>query len=236
MTSTEGEPRYEIKMLCAELSAPTVLAELGMATSGLRQLFPARLVQSVYLDTHDGRAVADNLAGISDREKIRFRWYGPATRGVHGQLECKRRSNLLGDKDVEKIPAPIDVGGVDRVTFVRSLRAHCSPRWRERISSNLEPAQWIRYRREYRQTADGVVRLTIDRDLQAFDLRDAWLLHDRYPTPLPRVMIIECKAPVSMRDRVELLLQELPLMVDKCSKFILASAPGHAPIVSLPPW
>lgn len=231
-----AEPRYEIKLLCAEQSAPAVLAQMRLAASGLRQLFPGRLVQSIYLDTHEGRAVQENLAGISDREKIRFRWYGDAVRGVRGQLECKRRSNLLGGKDVEILTAPVDVSGVDRVTFIRNLHARSSPSWRERIRSDLEPAQWIRYRREYLQTADGAVRVTIDRGLQAFDLRDDWLLGDRFPTPLPRVMIIECKAPVSLRDRVESLLQELPLMVDKCSKFIIASAPAHAPIVSLPPW
>jgi hypothetical protein len=223
-------------MLCAESAAPSVLAELRMASSGLRELYPPRLVQSVYLDTHDGRAVAENLAGISDRMKVRFRWYGEAVKAVRGQLECKRRSNMLGDKLVEKLAAAIDVAGVDRVAFVRALRAQCSPQWRERLGADLEPAQWIRYRRAYLATADRDLRVTVDRELRAFDLRDAWIISDRNPTPMPRVLIIECKAPVSLRGRIEALLQELPLVVDKCSKFIMASAPAHAPIVSLPPW
>jgi hypothetical protein len=236
MNPAEREPRYEVKMLCAESAAPAVLAELRIATSGLRATYAPRVVQSIYLDTHGGRAVADNLAGVSDREKIRFRWYGEDACTVRGQLECKRRSNMLGNKLVASLAAPIEVRGVHRVAFMRALRAASPPEWRERLGAHLEPAQWIRYWRAYFATADGEVRVTVDRDLQAFDLRNAWVLRDDRPTPVPRVLIVECKAPIAQRGRIEALLQELPLQVDKCSKFILASAPAHAPIVSIPPW
>ena len=223
-------------MICEQRVAPAVLAELRMATAAVRVLYPPRIVQSVYLDTHEGRAVAENLAGVSERSKIRFRWYGDASHGVRGRLERKRRRGGLGMKDVLELPAPVNVAGVGRQAFARRLLSLCPPAWRQALSSALEPAQWIRYRRQYYRTADGAVRITLDQELRAFDLRNTVVLSADRPTPLSPVLIVELKAAASARDRVEALLQELPLVVDKCSKFVLASAPGSGPTVSIPPW
>ena len=78
-------------MICEERARDALIAELNLHPFGFRPLYPSRVVQSVYFDTHGGRAVAENIAGISDRHKLRFRWYGPDAKVVRGRLERKIR-------------------------------------------------------------------------------------------------------------------------------------------------
>lgn len=226
--------RYEVKLVLAEQDLPRLRAELRLLPSALRPLHPPRVVQSVYLDTHDGLALHDNLAGTSARQKLRCRWYGEGDAEVQAQLEWKRRDNGLGDKDVLTLAAPLRVDGCTRYDFVQELWKQAPPRWRERLRGR-EPAQWIRYRRDYLASADGLLRVTVDRELTAFDLRFDMVLSCRRPTPLPRLLVVEIKADGRDREAIEAWLQQVDLAPGKCSKFVLASLPGEGPLVSRQP-
>ena len=236
MANEAQEPRYEVKMVCEERARPALLAHLRLSSLGLRTLYPPRRVQSVYLDTHEANALTENLAGTSDREKVRFRWYGSHTDTVTGRLERKIRSNMLGTKRTLNLPQPVVVGGAARRAFVAALRAQSPPEWRGVIDAALEPAVWVAYERSYLTTADHSVRVTVDRQLQAWNQRDRAVLGADRAAVIPRILVVECKAPVSRRERLEEVVHSMPLMVDKCSKFVLASAPEHAPGVSELRW
>ena len=234
--NTAAEPRYELKMSCEERAYPLVLAQLRLHHAGIRTLYPSRLVQSVYLDTHDSRALSDNLAGISERHKLRLRWYGPDTRQVHGTLERKNRENMLGTKDTLELAEPIDVEGTTRLDFARRLRQLATPEWRRLLEGDMEPALWVAYDRDYLTTADHVVRVTVDRSLRFADQRYRVRLSPDRPTPTPRLLVVEFKAPLSARERLEELVQEMPMRVDRCSKFVLGTSPLHGPPSSWLGW
>jgi len=227
--------RYELKMACQESAYSTVQAHLRLDPTAPRVLYPPRRVQSVYLDTTFGRALEENLAGISHREKIRLRWYGDSSTAVRATLERKVRENMLGWKDTLKIEQPLDIAGVDRRTFVESLRAVVTPDWQRSLDTGLEPVQWISYLREYLTTADGRIRITVDRELRAVDLRGRWILGPENPSPIPRVLVIEAKCATQDYDAAQALLSRLPFFVDRCSKFVLASDPEHGPVPSAMP-
>lgn len=228
--------RYEVKMVCEERARDAVLASMAIHPAGIRKLYPARQVQSIYFDTVRGRALAENLAGIADRSKLRVRWYGADATEVHAVLERKTRRNKLGSKDLLPLPGRLAVTGVDRHAFRRSVLACCDSIWRERLHEGVEVAQWISYQREYFITADHSVRITVDRDLRAHDLRHRLVIDRSQATPLPKILVIECKAGTAQRESLERLLQHLPLVVDRCSKFVLASSPAHGPTISRLGW
>jgi hypothetical protein len=235
----EGSPeslRHELKAVCQESAYPLLRSHLEMHPSAPRELYPPRRVQSVYLDTPDNQALRKNLAGISHREKLRVRWYGEEARGVRAVLERKVRQAAMGWKDLAPLEVPLDVEGVDRLTFMRELRAAVPEAWAVELGSDgLEPVKWISYDREYIATADGRVRITLDRGLRATDLRGRFVLTHRLPSHLPRVLIAEAKCDAGAHDEAMALLQGLPLHVDRCSKFVLASLPEHGAIASLLP-
>lgn len=228
--------RFELKMVCEERALSEVLAELHRHPMGFRKLYRDREVQSIYLDTHAGRAVQENLAGISDRQKLRLRWYGQGVDWVKPQIERKRRRNLFGSKQVEVLSEEFAVRGVDRLTFMRRLCAAVPDAWRCRIDAGLEPAQWIRYQRQYYGSFDGAVRVTVDRQLQACDLRDSWRIDWQRQTVLGRILVVECKAAMTREAELREVVRDLRLQVHRCSKFVMASAPSHGPLASWYGW
>ena len=66
--------RYEIKFVLDESSYSDALQWLYVCTNAVNR-YPDRYINTIYLDNPDYESVRDNLAGISDRLKIRIRWY-----------------------------------------------------------------------------------------------------------------------------------------------------------------
>ena len=223
--------RYEVKLVGSEHDYERVRAELRLLNMGLSPLHAPRIVQSIYFDTPEGRAVSENLAGISSRTKLRLRWYGEQVRAVKAQLECKQRESGLGSKQTHYLEDPIDIEGRRRSTFVRELRRRL-PGPIAVALNGYEPVQWIRYHREYMGSHDQTIRVTMDRNLMAFDQRTERILTCRRPTPLPKLLIVELKADERHRDAIERCLQGVALPPSKCSKFVMASSPDEAPIPS----
>ncbi len=223
--------RHELKFVCEEAARPRLLAELRLLPDCLKVAHPPRIVQSIYLDTLERTALHDNLAGVSRRKKLRFRWYGADCASVTGQLEYKRRTGDLGDKLVQPIGVPIAVEGRPRSAFLRDLRDAVTIEWRARLDGR-EPALWTSYERDYLATMDGEVRVTLDRSFRAFELRLGFTISRRDPVALPRVLIVEAKAAPEHIARLQAIASRLGIPRSKCSKFVWASAPREAPIPS----
>lgn len=219
--------RYEIKLVGRLVDLARIRAGLRLLPSVLRELHPERTVQSIYLDTPDGRALTDNLAGIAERTKVRVRWYGEGVSAVDAHLECKRRRGLLGDKPVFDLAGPLPVEGVSRREFCAGLRARAPAAARTWLLAR-EPVQWIWYRREYLGSADGLLRVTIDRDLGAAELRFGAVVSKLRRTPMPSVVVVEVKASERDTASVQDWLQTVPLRPSRCSKFVMAHHPGSA--------
>ncbi|CAM2009977.1 VTC domain-containing protein [Acanthopleuribacter pedis] len=229
--SDDGRFRHEFKLVSQEFAYAGVMGILR-AEAALAELHPARRVQSVYLDTPNGRALEENLAGISHREKVRFRWYGSETTGVPGRLECKVRHNLYGWKHLVQVEQPLAVEGCNRFQFVRQLEALVEADWRDRLRG-LQPAQWIRYEREYLGSIDERLRVTVDRKLVVSDQRLRARLCPRFATPTGRLLIVEIKCSAENYRAAQRLVNRLPMQVGKCSKFVLASSPAEGPMPAL---
>ena len=227
--------RYEIKMACQEAGYSQFMMALRLHPAGISKLYPSRWVQSVYLDTLDDQALEENLAGISHREKVRYRWYGLDSEVVRGTLECKVRENSLGWKRTEKLDGDVQIEGAERGAFMRRLRELTSDAWTEDLSSSLMPVQWIRYEREYYATADKKVRITLDRNVASWDLRYRPTLSCQIASHLPNILIIEAKCAEEHYDEAQSIVARLPVQVDRCSKFVLASDQQHGPHPSLMP-
>jgi len=225
--------RHEIKMVCEERAHAWVLTALRSYHGALRTMYPERRVQSIYLDTPDGRSLEENLAGISRRSKIRFRWYGDEADLVRGRLEMKERENTLGWKHTAEIDGHVAVEGCDRVSFMQVLSNRAPAPWRLRLQSGLEVVQWIAYTRQYLATADGTVRVTLDRELRTADQRYRFDISMGCPSVVPRILVVEAKCSPEHYQRAEEMINSLPLVVDKCSKFVIASGPRHGPLVSM---
>lgn len=217
-------PRYEIKIQCRAAAFDTLRFLLQTHEMALHAPYPPRLVQSIYFDTADGRAARENLTGQATRAKLRFRWYGTAGAEVRGALELKRRDNALVNKERAALE-PVRIAGETRRTFMEALRRQAPPRWRWRLEEGQEPAQWIQYERHYFAARHCPVRVTVDRNLRAWDLRDTFVLRPLAPIPMPDCVVVECKAPPEHHDEVQSVADCLPAARTRCSKYLMACLP-----------
>ncbi|MDP2729354.1 MAG: VTC domain-containing protein, partial [Dehalococcoidales bacterium] len=63
------------------------------------EIYHPRFVNNIYFDTVDMSAYQDNLIGISDRLKVRIRWYGELFGLIEEPvLELKIKRGFLGGK------------------------------------------------------------------------------------------------------------------------------------------
>ena len=222
---TNKDVRYEVKMVGQAAAYPRLRMFMRMDRSGLRELYPPRIVQSVYFDTLTGKALEENMAGISHREKIRFRWYGANQDRARGILERKVRENMLGWKNLLPIEEEIQIEGASRNDFAAKIYSHLTREWSDVRATQLLPVQWIRYSREY--FSAGNIRITIDRQLSTWDQRTRQALSAQFRTPTPDVLIVEAKCADEHHNELQALVERFPMVVDKCSKFVYACQPGE---------
>ncbi len=229
--------RFELKMVAQAAFYSKLRMHMRLDRSAIRTLYPPRRIQSVYFDTWRNQALEENLAGISHREKVRFRWYGEHTDVVRGTLERKVRENMLGWKDLLKVDDEIAVEGVTRRDFAESLRPHLTPEWEDVFRKDLLPVQWVVYDREYYATegGSGPIRITIDRNLRTYDQRHRRSLSSRFRSPVPDVLIVEAKCAKKHDLELQQLLNRFPMAIDRCSKFVYASSPNDGAIPSYIP-
>jgi hypothetical protein len=220
--------RYELKLVSDEAAYPEVRMALRLDRSAIRTLFPERIVQTLYLDTPFQKLLEENLAGLSEREKLRLRWYGPGSELVQAVLERKCRENSLGWKESTPVAGPLALAGRERHAFMTDLSSRLDPAWRARLAG-LGPVQWVRYKREYFTSADRRVRLTLDRELAFFDQRPLARLGDAERTPSPRVLVLELKCAPGDLDAAREIIGHLPIPLGRCSKFVLAAEPMSGP-------
>jgi len=226
--------RFEVKLVAQESAFEPLLMQLRLLPEGLRPLFPERTVQTIYFDTFGDRALLENLAGVSEREKLRLRWYGEEVRGVRARMERKVRRNSLGWKEVRELDLPLDVEGAERFEFRRRVVAACGEPWASELEA-LEPVQWIRYRRAYWTDAAGRVRITLDREIRSARQRESAHLRAPGASSTPRHLVVELKFAPKHEPFGRRIVEQLPLLAGRSSKFVLASAASHGPLPSFLP-
>ena len=212
--------RYEIKFVLDESSYSDALQWLYVCTSAVNR-YPDRYINTIYLDNPDYESVRDNLAGISDRLKIRIRWYDGDT---VVKLEKKIRKGRL----VRKETTPLDLG--------EDFSSELSPLvLRNRINNMLynktelnddyyTSILGVRYLRKYFEDQVGF-RVTFDEKIQFCDLYDEiepYNLSNELVNYQPKVM--EIKFDPFIKDYVTNLVMKLNMTPKRHSKYLAGMA------------
>lgn len=184
--------------------------------SDFRAAFAPRRVQSIYFDSIDLADFADNVDGVSQRTKVRMRWYGNSLQSEQVRVECKQKRAGTSWKQVAELPDPLPLDGSLRLAH-RAARAVLPTDLRAAFDRSPFATLWNRYDREYFSTRDGL-RLTLDTGLCAADIvRDR--LEPRRLRPSAVHAVIELKYPVSREPEMRDLLGQLRLRVGRHSKY-----------------
>ncbi len=216
------ESRQEIKFVTNLRDADVVHQWLRLHPLGFSEAFPVRTVHNIYFDTFEYSAYAENLAGVSDRTKVRYRWYGDSLLPAPGKLEIKQKRNQYGWKLLYKVP---DLA-VDESTTWTEIRAAISSQLDHEGQLWLQQNPWAvminHYRRYYYLSACGRVRITLDFDQMVWDQRKGPRPNVRLKANLPETIVVECKFDRAERGLATQVLNGLPIRVARHSKYMNA--------------
>jgi len=132
-----------------------------LISKGFSESFPDRLISSVYFDTRDLNFLQESLDGISKRKKYRVRWYNEDLK--NSRFEVKIKEEMLGRKVISNIGTNYSINsfsdllnsvyGVDNDPCILD-------------QSKYMPVLLVKYDREYYESTDGLIRATIDKNIQ----------------------------------------------------------------------
>ncbi|WP_420644597.1 VTC domain-containing protein [Candidatus Leptofilum sp.] len=211
--------RYELKLVAPVVALPSLCVLLRSHPECFRQHYPPRQVNSIYFDTSDLQSYQANLIGNAWRNKLRLRWYGVANGRTLARLELKHKNNMLGYKSVVRLTEPIELTQTwDKLQ--RHLRRLTPQAWHIPLREATQPTLLTKYFREYFISADGVIRVTLDYKLKAYDQRLSRSPNLRYALPATNQMVVEIKAPAAAAERLEEAVTYLPFKRVRHSKYV----------------
>jgi len=216
-------PRYEAKIPLPAHWLADVEAWGRLHPAQWRVTYPPRRVNNIYFDTARYDGLNANLSSVGEREKLRLRWYGPASaRIVDGQLERKRKQGMIGWKEIVPVAGEFDLTGTtwrDLIHDLRTTTASVVLQWLDVFAVYVLINH---YHRAYYATPDEAVRLTIDSALCAYDQRAVACPNLTRQTHMSTAIVVELKADPNDVDyrRLSDALADFPAPVNRFSKYV----------------
>lgn len=211
--------RYELKLVCDPHRLAQARSWIVLHPAGFIVAYPPRRVNSLYLDTPHLTSFGENLAGVSERQKLRLRWYGESVREIEPVLELKQKRDLLGRKKQVRLPCKLDLTLSWR-EILGEARACTEPEWRVLLQAVNQPTLLNHYQREYYATSDGALRVTLDYACAAYDQRLSLRPNLRIPLPVADRVVIEVKAAPEHAERLQEAVAQFPALRTRNSKYV----------------
>lgn len=217
-----ADARLEVKFVAPVAQMGRIQAWLRLHPAAFRVAFPNRWVNNVYFDSHRLSAYGDNVAGVSGRTKLRYRWYGLSEHPDRGNLEIKYRRNCFGWKRLFPGDAPPHVEGQSWREFRERIGRQMGAEARLWLSSRPTPVILNRYYRQYYVSADGGTRVTIDSRQRVYDQRYSSVPNLERRANIPELLVVEFKCRRADREKTSRVIQGLPIRVGRHSKYAVA--------------
>lgn len=214
------DARLELKKLADAIMLPEVRSWLQLHPAAFGTSYPPRRVNNAYLDSYGLTSLEENLSGTSQRHKVRIRWYGDTDVAEAPRLEIKCKRNMTGWKRVHALECELDFTRHSWSELLRRTLVDLPPEFRSYLSRRCMPVLINRYEREYYESSDGRLRVTLDYDQRVFDQRLSDRPNLRFPTGIGREMVVEFKASTEHRKDLATATSGFPLRVAKCSKYV----------------
>ena len=127
-----------------------------LLSNGFNKQYPDRVINSIYMDTVNYDFAKDNISGISNRKKIRFRWYNQDLKKIYFEVKNKRNFNVW--KNIEKIEPSIDekslVGYLKK--NLNNMIFECNNNFNNKLvlKTNYKRSYWLSNNKKIRATID----------------------------------------------------------------------------------
>ena len=185
-----------------------------------REIFHERQVNNIYFDTLGYNDYFDNVLGVSDRKKIRIRWYGD-TLGqiVKPVLEIKIKKGLVGDKWSYKLQPFVLDNNFTSETIQEVFRNSDLPAAILASVKGVNPTLLNSYSRRYYLSANSKFRVTLDFDLLYHKIDKRFNNFSLAPAKDPN-KIVELKYGLEDDREATEVSTQFPFRLNKNSKYV----------------
>ena len=185
-----------------------------------REVFHERQVNNIYFDTVGYNDYFDNVLGVSNRKKIRIRWYGDTFGQIKKPvLEIKIKKGLVGDKWSYKLkPFTLDSSFTNE-TIKEVFRTSDLPLPIYESTKMVFPTLLNSYSRRYFLSANNKFRVTLDYDLLYHQIDKRFNNFSRKPESDPN-KIVELKYALEDDDQANAISTQFPFRLNKNSKYV----------------
>ena len=163
---------------------------LKLSNIGFIKKYSSRQVNSLYFDSENYSSLEESISGSSIRRKTRLRWYGKIQEASFPTLERKykqgvsswknlRNTNLQLKSDFQNWFDAFDSGNLSLSNILND--DHCIP------------VSLVSYRRQYYESLDGRIRVTLDYDLTYMDQTKSSRPNFEYTRQNPEKLVLEIK-------------------------------------------
>ncbi len=162
--------RFEKKFALHQTQLSSFLMQLNLA--GYKRIYEDRFINNLYLDDIHLKALKENIEGLSERKKVRIRWYGHQFALSKKQLEEKIKKDDVNTKNILQLENTKLISTEKTASFYRSISNELKEKhqntYYQKGYYKLIPTLLNRYLRSYYYNHDKQVRLTIDRSLSYY--------------------------------------------------------------------
>lgn len=219
-TETKDQLRLEVKFVTYKINYQVILNWIASNPFYFRRQYDDRIISNIYFDTYDAKAYSDNLIGISERTKLRYRWYGSSLTPDRGTLEVKRRKNVFGWKNLFPVPQAPYEAGFSWQAIRNSISSQIPTAGKMWLDANPANVLKNQYSRRYFISDGDLIRITVDKNMKVWDQRYKRIPNFSKKANVADTVVVEIKFRQSERDIVTRLIKSMPIRVGKHSKFV----------------
>ena len=212
--------RYERKYRVTELSYSELLNIIYCSPFLFREIYSQRTVNNIYLDNFDLINYFDNVDGYSKRRKTRIRWYDYDHEKInYPQLEFKIKQGHVGFKKIYPLKAFIFKKGFSRDNLMEVFKNSNLPNEIKEVLFHLRLSLYNKYQRRYFVSSDNHFRITLDKNLEYFELKDCanYFLAKRSDVG---VSILELKYNSNYSSEASKIIDKFAFRMTKNSKYV----------------
>ena len=212
--------RYEYKYVFHNKFLNYIKINLKLSELNFSKQYDNRYVNSLYYDNFDRDLYNYNLFGISKRKKYRLRWYG----NIYGEhnffFEIKKKENELGFKEIFKINN-LDINRYTQLSYIcNKIKDKLNSIEKNNFSFFDKPTILVRYLREYYINWNKNIRVTIDNNIEGYDLINQKNLNLKIQRRILNQSVLEIKFEENAIKEVELFLKDFFILRTKNSKYV----------------
>jgi hypothetical protein len=209
--------RYELKFVIDNSGLSHAMQWLYNYTHA-GERYPRRKVNSLYFDDLDLSSARDNLAGLSNRQKMRLRWYG-CDDNSSPVFEVKVRNDRLVCK--KNYPMSSLRHSLLKIN-IKDITSECKEEMRKQeviFDEHFISTLQVCYDRSYYEDLNGI-RITIDQNIKYYCSLPHQKLNESISIPC-QYNVLEVKFDRNLKTTVEKLIKPLHIAPKRHSKYLV---------------